>query len=404
MLKNIVYKFTFNDRIVNKTPPYFYIGSKSNCYIKDNLIYDKDNKIYYTSSTYDLKNLIKNTSYILEVLSEFETYTDALNYEHELHVLYDVVNSIEYFNKSLATCNVFTNPDYVTVNDNGNYRRVHKDYAKEHNLKGTTYNMHWFNDGVKNYVKPYSYINTLNKGRINCSFYGVDNPFYNKKHSNETIKRMVANRKKYYDNHPEEFEKLKEFARQNMYKVSQLPKSEKFIKQLKERMANTLYIANIKTGEKKRIPRIEYESYKENGWICAVTYFNNINRESCGNIICDFCGYESLKNNSSFYKWHNERCKHNPKNSDHWTPWEKETDEFKLYIYAKLDTIYDIYNTNKHLSGKRIMPMVLSALGEKFTKKEIEHIKRIYKKIKDGYNPSNSKSYKKYKEEYYDNQ
>lgn len=43
MFSNIVYKFTFNNIKDNKSP-YMYIGSKSNCYIKDNKIYDKNHK------------------------------------------------------------------------------------------------------------------------------------------------------------------------------------------------------------------------------------------------------------------------------------------------------------------------------------------------------------------------
>jgi hypothetical protein len=35
---NIVYKVIFTQRIANNIKPYYYIGSKSNCIIKDGLI------------------------------------------------------------------------------------------------------------------------------------------------------------------------------------------------------------------------------------------------------------------------------------------------------------------------------------------------------------------------------
>ena len=46
---NIVYWFSFEDRIKNKTPPYYYIGSKLNCTVVNSIIYDSKGKEYWSS-------------------------------------------------------------------------------------------------------------------------------------------------------------------------------------------------------------------------------------------------------------------------------------------------------------------------------------------------------------------
>ena len=46
---NIVYWFTFEDRVKNKTPPYYYIGSKLNCSFENGIIYDSSGKEYWSS-------------------------------------------------------------------------------------------------------------------------------------------------------------------------------------------------------------------------------------------------------------------------------------------------------------------------------------------------------------------
>ena len=54
----LVYKLIFVNRLKNKNYPYYYIGSKSNCVVKDNIIYDKYGKQYWGSSR---SKLFKNS-------------------------------------------------------------------------------------------------------------------------------------------------------------------------------------------------------------------------------------------------------------------------------------------------------------------------------------------------------
>lgn len=46
---NIVYWFTFTDRVKNKTPPYYYIGSKHDCTFINGVIFDNRNIEYWSS-------------------------------------------------------------------------------------------------------------------------------------------------------------------------------------------------------------------------------------------------------------------------------------------------------------------------------------------------------------------
>lgn len=414
MFSNIVYKFTFTKRKANGVLPFYYIGSKSNCYIKDNKIYDNNHKIYKTSSSVNLvKDLIDSGDYELEILFESDVYDDILDKENEFQINENVVHNDEYFNLSYATKNIFTSPNYVTIKTNDSiipYKKISKEYFESGNYCGTTTGMKWFNNPItkEHYVlnensNLITELNLLLGKSDDYSLYGEDNNFYGKKHTAESKKKMVESRRKYYDEHPKEYEKFIQDAKTHMYRVSQLPKSEKFIDQLKDRMTTTLYIANKETGESKRILKDEYQEYKANGWISYSTYMNSIHKETANDITCDHCGFSAKENNSSFYKWHNDKCKQNPINSDQWQPWIKETNAFRLEIYAKLDIIHDVYHKNITSSGKVIIPLVLKALdGENFTKNEIEHVKRMYKKIKDGYTPYNSNNWKKYKEKYND--
>ncbi len=99
---NIVYKVIFTQRIANNIKPYYYIGSKSNCIIKDGLIYDKDNKVYFGSSHYDeYDKIVKTDKCIVEILYIADTYSEALLFERDIQIENDVVASTEYFNLSI---------------------------------------------------------------------------------------------------------------------------------------------------------------------------------------------------------------------------------------------------------------------------------------------------------------
>lgn len=116
---HIIYKIHFKDRILNDIKPYYYIGSKINCEIINNRMYDK-NIEYKGSSTYENYLDIYNSSDIyVEVLKEINDYENILIYEKEFQLKFDVVKSLEYFNKAYSTDSKFNKTGY------SNY--MHKD-------------------------------------------------------------------------------------------------------------------------------------------------------------------------------------------------------------------------------------------------------------------------------------
>lgn len=395
MFSNIVYKINFN----REDSPNCYIGSKSNCYVKDNKIFDKNNNQYFTSSTNsEVKRLIELGDYSLEVLYINDDYNLVLKKEYEIQLEYDVIHNDKFFNKGLATFNIFTHPDYVTAKINGEYKRVHRSYFDEHDCDGATKNMKWYHDNINNYLleKDDEKISLLNliEGRI-LDNYWDKNPFYGKKHSKETISNILESRKKFYNENPELYENAKKKMSENMKKVSQLPKSERFLKQIQDRGKNTLYIINIETLEKKRILKNEYDNYKKSGWMMYITYQNK-NKES-EIVDCTFCGKRDKINNSSFKKWHFENCKLNPINKDKWTPWlDVKNDEYKYYMYSKFDIIYDLYQENKTLSGKKLLPLIKNKLIDReLTNSEYIFFKRLIEKIKkENFSPLESENWK----------
>lgn len=400
MFSNIVYKFTFNN-MKDKNSPYMYIGSKSNCYIKDNKIYDKNHKQYLTSSTNRLvQELIKEGDYLLEILYKNDDYKSVLEKENELQLKYDVVHDDRYFNKSLATINIYTDPNYITIRIDGKYKRVHKSYFESNNCVGTTKNMKWYYDvNNKHYVLDENddIISTMNlkKGRNNLDLSGFKNPFYNKKHDEKTIKQIIESRNEFYKNNPDKYNDIKKKMSENMKKVSQLPKSEKFINQLKERGKNTLYIINIDSKEKLRINKSEYDNYKNNGWELYSTYQHKNKKYEL--IKCTYCDKICKNNNSSFYKWHFENCKHKPSNKDNWLPWlNVKDDEYKYYMYSKYDIIYKLYIDNKDkLSGKKLLPFIKeSVIDRELNDSEYLFFKRMIEKIKkDKFSPLESENW-----------
>ena len=182
---------------------------------------------------------------------------------------------------------------------------------------------------------------------------------------------------------------------ENMKKVSQLPKSEKFINQLKDRVKNTLYIINIDSKEKLRIDKSEYDNYKNNGWELYSNYQHKNKKYEL--IKCTYCDKIDKNNNSSFYKWHFENCKHKPSNKDNWLPWlNVKDDEYKYYMYSKYDIIYKLYIDNKDkLSGKKLLPFIKeSVINRELNDSEYLFFKRMIEKIKkDKFSPLESENW-----------
>lgn len=112
---HIVYKLIFTNRLLEKTPPYYYIGSKTNCTIVDGKIIDRHGKPYYGSSSIkDWRKIVKTSVIEVEIFYSSEYHEDLLLKEDELIVENNAVKSFEYFNKSRPTINNYADPDYAT--------------------------------------------------------------------------------------------------------------------------------------------------------------------------------------------------------------------------------------------------------------------------------------------------
>lgn len=124
---NIVYKFIFVDRIENKSPPYYYIGSKTNCTVKDGKIYDlKSGKVYVGSSRH--KDYPKNEVAILEILGEYKLDI-LLEKEKQFQLEVSAKTNPEYFNLEYATISNYCKSGYANYKHiiSGKVIRLHKD-------------------------------------------------------------------------------------------------------------------------------------------------------------------------------------------------------------------------------------------------------------------------------------
>lgn len=169
---HIVYLIKLN----RTTLPNKYIGSKSNATVVENKILDKNGNIYTGSSTDStFKELVKHCDYSVQILASFDNYDDALNAEKLIQENYDVVASPEYFNKAIATISNYTNPNYATYKHvlYGKVARLPRNHPK-------VLNGEWVGVSKGTILTEEE---RKKRGRP-----GELNPFYGKKHSEETKK------------------------------------------------------------------------------------------------------------------------------------------------------------------------------------------------------------------------
>lgn len=199
---HIVYKLIFLERKKSNQFPYYYIGSKSNCSIKDGKILDKKLKPYFGSSKYKDYNLIVQNninSLYIEILYEGESYGECVKMERQIHIKENVVMSPEYFNIRIAMDTNYSNPDFCTMKNvaSGKVCRVSKDHPDVLNNLwiGTTKGLHWYNNGIDHKVLhendvPFGWV----KGSLhkNC---GEKNGFKGKGHSQEILSIIDEKRK-----------------------------------------------------------------------------------------------------------------------------------------------------------------------------------------------------------------
>lgn len=97
---DVVYWFTFQNRVRNKTPPYYYIGSKHNCKIVNGVIISSRNKEYWSSC--EQSRFLEALEIEKPIVRILDVSESPLDEEEWYHNFYDVVKSELFFNKAKA--------------------------------------------------------------------------------------------------------------------------------------------------------------------------------------------------------------------------------------------------------------------------------------------------------------
>lgn len=251
---HIVYKLTFNKRKEQNIMPFLYIGSKSNVSVENGMIYDRRGKPYYGSSTYENYLEIVETDEIeVEIIKEFEHYFEALNYESMLQKSLDVVADPMYFNLAIATVNNFTDPNYATY---------------KHVITGKTVRLPRNHPMVISgiYVGVSKGVVLTEEERNKRGRSGEENAFFGKKHTEETIEKILNTRKQTYEENPELFQNVRQKISETAKKTfAGVPKTEEQKKKMGRK--GMIMLKNKDTGETIRIFKSEKENYDLDLWV-----------------------------------------------------------------------------------------------------------------------------------------
>lgn len=251
---HVVYKLTFNKRKEQNIMPFLYIGSKSNVSIESGIIYDGRGKPYYGSSTYEnYSEIVESDEIEVEIIKEFEEYFEALNYESMLQKSLDVVADPRYFNLAIATVNNFTDPNYSTYKHTITGKTVRLQRNHPMVISGEYV-------GVTKGMKP-----TKNQMR-GMGGKGENNPFYGKKHTEESKKRMISTRQKTYEDNPERYEEIRSILSETATRTFKgKPLSEEQKKKIGRK--GLIMLKNKHTNETIRIPKEEKKNYDPKVWM-----------------------------------------------------------------------------------------------------------------------------------------
>lgn len=242
---HVVYKITFKKRLQDNTPPYYYVGSKSNCTYSDGVLYDNRNNPYYGSSSWEsYDRLVEEGECHAEIIKSFDSYTDALNYERTIQVGLDVVANPDYFNLGIATINNFTSPNFATYKHKDTGKCVRLDRNHPNVLDGT-------------YVGVTKGVELSPEERKKRGRAGEDNAFYGRTHTKET-KRLISEANKGRVKSEEEIDNW-------VAKVASKPKSPEH--RAKMGRKGMIMLKNLETLQVIRIPRQDKHKYDEQLWL-----------------------------------------------------------------------------------------------------------------------------------------
>ena len=285
-MKNIVYMI----ELLRETSPKYYIGSKSSCKIIEGKIFDKRNKEYLGSAKdKSLKTLITDgTPYRIHILGTYDTYHDALTAERTVQITNDVVASPDFFNKSIATINNFTDPQYGTYKHSvsGKVARLERTHPRV--LSGE-----WV--GVSTGYKHTP--EALEKLKL----VGEKNGFFGKSHTDkfkeEQSKRKILEWKLKSE------EEIQIFAAATSKRFKGVPKTEEHRSKIGRN--DMIMLKNINTEETVRIHKSEAKNYSEEIWVNPIK-FQSL-RNELPKEICPHCNKVAIPSNIK--RWHGDKCK-----------------------------------------------------------------------------------------------
>jgi hypothetical protein len=276
-----VYKFIFTNRIKANTPPYYYIGSKSNCELVGGKLHS-NGKTYNGSSRYPDWSTIIEDEYEVEVIQIFEDYQECVAAEYELQKKLDVVASPEYFNLGMAAKNNFADPNYGSFKhvETGKVVRLPLDHLSV--ISGEYVGI---TKGVKH--------SNEHRAKISSAITGEANPFFGKKHTAESLEKM---RNAKLGKVPTDEAKAKMSAAHSGKRKSAEHKA-------KIGRKGMIMLKNRITGESVRIPKEDSLKYDQT-WVPLA----KLAAETAKEHECVHCGAKS-KSVGNLTRWHNDNCK-----------------------------------------------------------------------------------------------
>lgn len=440
---HIVYLIKFVNLEHNDLLQHLYIGSKSNCNFINGKIIDSNGKYYYGSSEDGLmKHLILTEEMLIEKLYSSDIYEEVLRMERDIHIINDVVADTRYFNKSIATINTYTNPDYATYKHiiTGKCVRLPRTHPMvlSSEYVGVTSGFKVYNNGEIQIQCDHHPGEKWIEGILESNrLYGDLNGFHGKKHTKESIEQSLNSRKRTYDENPDIYEKVIKILTETCSKTFKgIPLSDDRRLTMKGNNKDRIVLKNMLTGDCIQIHRDKSDEYDKELWISPYAY-SRIAKDLHEIIICPHCLSQSDKGNSAFMMWHFDNCRKNPVYIDDgyditctkcnkmgksnnrgfvghhfnncvtglWLPWKnRNCSQDSLLIYSKLNEIYEFLRNEQYClqkSKKKIFLEVKKVLG--FT--ETNHLKYfirtcISKIIDDDYNPKENLEWLKFKKEY----
>ena len=246
-----IYKLTFLNRIEAETPPYYYIGSKTNYSYVNGVILDKTGKPYFGSSKWkSYKDIVANSKIKTEILKEFFNIKtkDLMIEEGIFQRSVKAKTSVEYFNLEYADSsknNNYTNPDYATYKHHLTGKTIRLLRTAPEVLSGEFV-------GVTKNRK----MSTEEKRRRSESNKGEKNGFYGKKHkqsSKDAVSIANSGRKR-----------TAESRRKQSEKIKGIPKNEAHKSKIgRKGLVNLKHL----DGRSVRVPKAEEAKYKSEGFM-----------------------------------------------------------------------------------------------------------------------------------------